>query len=181
MGGHVAPQRDARKGTMTVRYQPARRSGWPLSRRRHVGHPRATTDSRAAPPDEMPPLLAVVQRLWRRAAVAVALLVLLAVVGLVAFRASYGDRVYPGVVVGGQPLGGLGQTDARAALTRQAQSIENGTVLFTYQGKTWAPTLAQLGVTVDVDRSLNAAMAVGRDANAWDRLRATSSLLRHDE
>lgn len=109
------------------------------------------------------------------------MLVLALTVALLVFRANYSDKVYPGVVVGGMSVGGLNRTAAQAVLTKRAQSLETGTVLFTYKGKSWAPTLRQLGVSIDVNGSLDRAFDIGRETNAWERVRSTSGLLRHDD
>ncbi len=115
-------------------------------------------------------------------------LVLMGAVGLLlfavllfAFRAVYADRVYPAVAVGDVPVGGLTVDDAVAAVEARAAELERGTVQFSYGGQSWSPTLAELGATVDIDGSVDAAWALGRDENAVSRLGFTKALLRDDQ
>jgi vancomycin resistance protein YoaR len=115
-------------------------------------------------------------------------LVLMGAVGLLlfavllfAFRAVYADRVYPAVAVGDVPVGGLTVDDAVAAVEARAAELERGTVQFSYGGQSWSPTLAELGATVDIDGSVDAAWALGRDENAVSRLGFTNALLRDDQ
>ncbi|HEV2128369.1 MAG TPA: VanW family protein, partial [Thermomicrobiales bacterium] len=52
---------------------------------------------------------------------------------------------------------------------------------FTYNGLTWTPTLAELGASIDVESSVDAAWELGRDESAVDRLGFTRQLLRSDQ
>jgi vancomycin resistance protein YoaR len=110
---------------------------------------------------------------------AVALLV--SAIGLFAFRAAYADKVYPAVAVGDVNVGGMTVDHAVATVQQRAEELERGTVTFTWQGRTWTPTLSELGATVDVDASVDAAWALGRDDNAVARLGFTNQLLRGDQ
>ncbi len=93
----------------------------------------------------------------RLVAVAAALLFLLAL-GLFAFRTIYSDRIYPAIVVGDVPVGGLTAQQAEARVTDRAAELEQGTITFSYGGKTWTPTLSELGATVEVERSVRQAL-----------------------
>ena len=123
----------------------------------------------------------VAGRLLPRAVLGVASLLLLVAAGLYAVRASYDDRVYPAVAAGGVDLGGLTQDEARAALQSRANAVEAGTIAFTHGDRTWQPTLGELGATIDIDASLDAAYGVGREEGAADRLRSTLNLVRRSE
>ncbi len=119
-------------------------------------------------------------RLAPRAAFVAATLVLLLVGGLVAFRNAYGDRVYPGVAVGDVPVGGLDRDVARALVAERAAVLGNQTVSFTHGDRTWTAALADLGVSVNVEASLDAAHRLGREGTAFDRLHSTFDLARSD-
>lgn len=106
---------------------------------------------------------------------------LLLALGLFGFRIAYGDRIYPAVVVGDIPVGGMSPAEAQAAVQARADAINQGTFTFTYGGKTWTPTLAELGGTLDVQSALAEAERVGRTGDAADRLAETGSLLRDDK
>ncbi|MEA2583569.1 MAG: hypothetical protein QOF33_1654 [Thermomicrobiales bacterium] len=121
------------------------------------------------------------RRLAMRAVLGAALL-LLAVAGVLgAMRSVYADRIYPGVYVEQVAVGGRDLGAARALLQQRADSLERGTIAFSYKGKTWTPALSEVGVTIDLDRSLDRAYTVGREENARDRLFAMSGLLQRDQ
>ncbi|MGB3330371.1 MAG: peptidoglycan binding domain-containing protein, partial [Thermomicrobiales bacterium] len=106
---------------------------------------------------------------------------LLLALGLLAFRVAYGDRIYPAVVVGDVQVGGQTPAEAHASIQARADAINQGTFTFSYNGKTWTPTLAEIGGTVDVGAALAEAEDIGRTGNATDRLATTGSLLRSDK
>jgi vancomycin resistance protein YoaR len=120
------------------------------------------------------------QRLARRAAFGAAVLLLAVAGALTAMRSVYADHIYPGVYVERVALGGSDLGAARAALQQRAAEVEGGTITVSYGGMTWTPTLREVGVTIDVERSLDRAYDVGREVNARDRLLAMGGLLRHD-
>jgi vancomycin resistance protein YoaR len=119
--------------------------------------------------------------LQRRLVPALMWVVLLLAVGLVVFRLVYTDRVYPAVVVGDVPVGGLTMAQAEARLTDRAEQLENGTFTFTYKGQVWTPSLSELGVTVMLDESLAEARQMGRGGNATSRLEFVGSILESDQ
>lgn len=120
-------------------------------------------------------------RIWTRIALATAAVLLVAVVGLTAFRSSYSGRVYPAVTVAGVPIGGDTQVEARAAVEARVSAMEQGFISFSYAGQTWNPTLTQVGATIDIDGALARAYNVGREDGAWDRLSAVTGLMQEDQ
>ena len=119
-------------------------------------------------------------RLLGRAATGLAVITLLLMGTLLAFRTAYGDKVYPSVAVADMDLGGMTSAEARATLESRASALEQGTVTFTFGEKSWTPTLAQLGAKVDTDAAFDEAYRLGREGNAWDRLVSTSRLAREE-
>jgi vancomycin resistance protein YoaR len=107
--------------------------------------------------------------------------VLLLAIGLVVFRIVYTDRVYPAVVVGDVPVGGLTMSQAEAKLVDRAEQLENGTFTFSFEGKTWTPSLSELGVSVKLDESLADARQLGREGNATSRLEFVGEILSSDQ
>src|SRR5690606_11541607 len=105
-----------------------------------------------------------------RLALIVAATLLVVSIGLFTFRAVYAYRVYPAVAVGDVSVGGLTVDEAVAAVEQRARELERGTVTFTWNGKTWSPTLSELGATVHVQELVDAAYALGRDGDAVMRL-----------
>jgi vancomycin resistance protein YoaR len=129
------------------------------------------------------PTLGLGPRLSRfvsRAVLGLALLILVTAASLYWFRSSYEDRIYPAINVAGINVGGKSVASAEAAIEQQAAAIEGTRASFTYQDKHWEPTLAELGVTVDADATLDAAAAIGRENDAQGRVRSAWSLLRDD-
>ena len=120
------------------------------------------------------------QRLLPRVALGVAATLLLIAVSLGVLRSRYEGQVYPAIAVADVSLGGLPKDAALAALSERAAGIERGTVTFTYQDRTWSPALADLGISVNVEASLDEAYAVGREDDAWQRLSSAADLLQKD-
>ncbi|OAN44978.1 vanomycin resistance protein VanB [Chloroflexus islandicus] len=103
------------------------------------------------------------------------LLILLASVGLVAgvlvyLEQSYAGRILPNVSVRGVPVGNLSRDDARAAIEATFAPFLAQPVVLTYSGRSWTPTLAELGVTLEIDEALDAALAVGRGNDLFTNL-----------
>lgn len=125
--------------------------------------------------------LGYVRRAVPRLLLIAAIALLISAIGLFAFRAAYADKVYPAIAVGDVPVGGMTVNQAVAAVEERAAELESGTITFTYNGQTWSPTLSELGATVHVDESVDAAWALGREDNAVTRLGVASDLLRGDQ
>jgi vancomycin resistance protein YoaR len=91
--------------------------------------------------------------------------------GLLAwYTLSHDGRVYKGVSVLGTSLGGLTHTEAQAALTEAATGYPTGAVSVSGAGKTWQFAPADLGVALDVERTLDAAFGVGRSGDTLSDL-----------
>jgi vancomycin resistance protein YoaR len=123
---------------------------------------------------------AKVTRIGSRVVLGFALLLLAVAASLYWFRASYADEVYPGVHVGGVNLGGMSHGAAVGALSATAAEIEEKRAYFVYRDQHWAPTLRELGVTVNVEASVDQALAIGRETGARDRLSAVVSTARSE-
>jgi vancomycin resistance protein YoaR len=119
-------------------------------------------------------------RLISRAVLGLAILILATAGSLYWFRSSYQGRIYPAISVAGVNLGGKSVASAQQTIEQQAAAIEGARASFTYQDKHWEPTLAELGVSVDSDATLDAAAAIGREDDAQARVRTAWSLLRDD-
>ncbi len=117
-------------------------------------------------------------QLLRRAVLLLAIGVFAVVGALLAVRVSSSGTIYPGVDIAGMNVGGLSPEEARAVLQGQADDLETGTIRFTYAGRTWSPTLRDVGASFNVVGAVDEAYSVGREPTALDRLRATASLVR---
>jgi vancomycin resistance protein YoaR len=123
----------------------------------------------------------VPERLLARSVRAGILLLLVGVTALAAIRIVYAGSIYPGVIVVGVEIGGLSRDEARLTLSRRIAAFQENLITFSYAGRSWTPTLGELGVTVDLDAALDRAYGVGRDGKPRDRLLATAHLFHHDE
>ncbi len=104
--------------------------------------------------------------------VAVVVLIIVAVLGLVFYQASYRGRIYSGVVAWGVDLTRMTPAEAGEALL-VAFPYANQEA-FTFRdpgtGQTWIATPAELGLGFDVDATADAAYQVGRGGTPWDDL-----------
>jgi vancomycin resistance protein YoaR len=115
-----------------------------------------------------------------RAAIGLAAVLMVAVVGLLLLRTAHDGRMYPAIVIADLPVGGLTYTEASHQLAQRAASIEQMPVSFQYGDHQWDATLASIGITADANTALARAYGIGREQTAWQRLWATASLIRHD-
>ncbi len=111
---------------------------------------------------------------------AFALIAIAAAGSLFAFRVAYADQIYPGVHVGGVDVGGMNNSEATAAIQAKADEITSQRAYFDGFDQHWAPTLAELGVKVDLEASIEQAMAIGREDSSTDRLSSAVSSLSGD-
>jgi vancomycin resistance protein YoaR len=109
------------------------------------------------------------------------LLLLLVPIALIVFRALHDDRIYPAIVVGDVPVGGLTMFEAEERLTQRTAGFEDQVVVFSLGDRTWTPRLRDLGATVDVAGSLARAQGMGRSGDAASRLAFTGAILTADQ
>ncbi|CAN5779430.1 VanW family protein [soil metagenome] len=111
---------------------------------------------------------------------AAAVLFIAAAAALFVFRQTYDDKVYPGVYVAGVSLGGMSEAEARQALEARAAEIEGSRAYLDALDRHWAPTLAELGASVDIEASLAQAMAIGREEESKARVGSILETVRED-
>ncbi|MCO5225118.1 MAG: VanW family protein [Thermomicrobiales bacterium] len=97
--------------------------------------------------------------------------------GMAGFRAAYASKIYPNVSIGDVNVGGMTRDEAIAAVQARVDELNTSTVSYVYQNHTWTPTLAEIGVTVNIDDLVDQAFDLGRDDKAADRLASTTDLL----
>jgi vancomycin resistance protein YoaR len=83
-------------------------------------------------------------------------------VGGFAFHQSLGGKLYQNVYVNDQNIGGLTPAGARAALAKTLDPYLNGPVTLTHDRTQWTPKLADLGMAIDLDQTVNEAYHAGR-------------------
>lgn len=103
----------------------------------------------------------------------IALIIGVAVIALFAVTALVllgGDRIYPGVHVGGADLSNMTVTQAGQLMSLRAAEFAARKVALRYAGESLSVTPADLGAEVDIDASVEAAHRVGRQGNLFRRL-----------
>ena len=120
-------------------------------------------------------------RLAPRLLLVAAIALLIGAVAMAVFRAAFSERIYPAVVAGDVDVGGMTIDEAVAATRERADALERTTVTLRHGDQTWTPTYRELGATVDVDTTVAAAYALGREENAVSRLDVVAELLRGDQ
>ncbi|MBZ0291773.1 MAG: VanW family protein [Anaerolineae bacterium] len=115
--------------------------------------------------------------------------ILIGFVGVV--QARYGNTIVPGVWAAGLDLSGMNRDEAASALQNWFTYDDSAIFTFRYGEQWWQWPASDLGVTLDVDATVEAAMSAGRDPNAlmnivkqasvWFNGRAISPVIRYDQ
>jgi vancomycin resistance protein YoaR len=105
------------------------------------------------------------------AAIVMAFIVGLAGTLWIGFELRYRDHVFPGVKTLGVTLGGASRAEAHATLTQLAKDYSAQWMTIRHGDRTWHAALSDLGIRLDVDRTLDATLAYGRGGSILDRLR----------
>jgi len=99
----------------------------------------------------------------------VAIIVLASVLGFGLYAYGHQGRIYQGVSVGGVDLSGMTRTEAVAALQNGYTTYMNTPVTLSYKGENYAISPNQLGLRLDAEQSVDAAMQYGRSGSIWHR------------
>jgi len=115
---------------------------------------------------------------WLTGALSLLLLFVVAAgAGLGLYASAHADRIYEGVTVAGVPVGGKTRADARAAVERRWAAYAAAPLVLTAGGQTFTVTPDSVGARLDLDASLDAALAYGREGSVWDRSRRWARVL----
>ncbi len=89
------------------------------------------------------------------------------------YRGRHDGRIYTGVSVLGVDLSGMAPDEAQAALSDAVPYPQAAVVTFVYAptGQTWQKTPAELGLSLDAEATVAAALQVGRDGAPSARFR----------
>lgn len=135
----------------------------------------------ASPATPATPLRARFLRLAHRLGIVAAVALLLTAVILLAFRGLYNGKIYPSVIVADMDIGGSSRSAAAETINARSESLNQDGLTFSYQGQTWSPTLAEIGVTFDTQASIDEAFARGREGKPLDRVNSTLDLVQNDQ
>lgn len=90
-------------------------------------------------------------------------LLLLAAVSLLAwYQWQYNDKIYPGVSVGGVPLGGLTVDEAESAIRDALTPYPGPDITLRFGDQQWVLSASDLGVSVDASATASQTFAIGR-------------------
>ena len=96
-------------------------------------------------------------------------LLVLAVAGFFAYGLQYSDRVYEGTTLAGVDVGGMSRSEVAVAMDQRFADFADTPVVFTAGDQTFEIPVADLGVTLDADSTVDRAMAFGRNGSWWER------------
>lgn len=119
-------------------------------------------------------------RIGHRLALAITILLVCGIGGLYAVRTIYEGKVLPSVYVADLAVGRMNKAEAQAAVDLRADSLLSATLIFDHEGRQWTTTLADLGVTVDTNGSVDQAFTVGRESQTRDRVNSSLNLAQSD-
>lgn len=91
-----------------------------------------------------------------------AVLLIVGLTGILAFRSSVSGKIYENVYVNDINIGGLTKDEAHVKLADALKPFLGGTVTLSYNGKQWTPTYDDFGMHIDIDQTVNEAYATGR-------------------
>ena len=83
---------------------------------------------------------------------------------------AHDGRVFRGVQVLGANVGGMGRAEAVAAISEAASGFPADAITLSNGSTTWTFSPADLSVAVDVDKTVDAAMSVGRAGGPLDNI-----------
>lgn len=91
-----------------------------------------------------------------------AIFFILSLATVVGFQAVYSGRIYPGITVGGVPMGGYTPDEAKLVLSTQLNYPITGKITFVDGDRTWEYSPMDLGFLLDTNASIDQAFAYGR-------------------
>ena len=101
-----------------------------------------------------------------------ALILIATVIGLSLYAFGHQGRIYQGVSVAGVNVSGMTETEAVEAVQRDYSIYMNTPLTLTFEGKTYAISPNELGIRLDAQGSVDAAMQYGREGSLWSHSRA---------
>ena len=103
-------------------------------------------------------------------AVLVAVFFVAGLASVLIYQQVNGEKIYPGVHVLDLDLSGLSSEQAKAKLTDRLAAFSSKPVMLVFADRQWQPQLAEVGVSIDADATLQAAYDVGRKGGLTDTL-----------
>jgi vancomycin resistance protein YoaR len=113
--------------------------------------------------------LRAIARLASRAVALIALFAVAASLGLLLYGYAHSDRIYQGVTVAGIEVGGMTATEARSAIEHAYGNYLGEPVVLTFEGANYQVVPRDAGLDVDIDATVDQALAFGRSGSIWSR------------
>ncbi|MCI0710555.1 MAG: VanW family protein [Chloroflexi bacterium] len=90
------------------------------------------------------------------------------------YQWMYQDKIYPGVsTIYGVNVAGMTRDEARIALRERFTYDQDASFVFHFNDQSWEMTASELGVSFDIDATVNQAYNIGRERgiirNMWDQ------------
>ena len=154
-----------------------------MRRRRAEGDQPEQPSERPERPAPKPPQRSLRRVQRRRRSLLGPLLFVLCVVGVVvAFPLATNlfatDRPADGVSIQGIPAAGMSRTALQTTLDQRYVAFLNSPLTVEYQGKTWTPSLRELGANLDTAATADDAVTVGRHGGLIERVQQLWALWR---
>lgn len=96
--------------------------------------------------------------------------------GLAWLDGQYAERIYPNVALQGVNLSQKTRPEAEEAVQAAFGNFLHQPITIHYQGTTWQPTPAQLGIKLNVQRAVSEAYNAGRSNGLIDNLRQVATI-----
>jgi lipoprotein-anchoring transpeptidase ErfK/SrfK len=95
----------------------------------------------------------------------VSLIIMIIIGFVVTVPIAYSKKILPKITVAGINLGGKDLAQAKSILAFESENFDKMHVHLKYLDRIFSPTLSQLGVAVDIDKTIEKAFKQGRDGN----------------
>jgi len=95
----------------------------------------------------------------------------------IGYLRAYDGKIYPKVVVAGVKVGGLTVDEAKNAVGKKAQELNEKGPEITYNDRTLTPKLDEMGVFFNVEEAVQAAYQYGRAGNIFQKIKENALLL----
>ncbi|NTV62033.1 MAG: vanomycin resistance protein VanB [Oscillochloris sp.] len=106
----------------------------------------------------------------------IAVLAALAAIGLLLSERDFTSRIYPHIRVRGINVGSMTRNDAHEAIRRQHASFLASPLSVSYGDRIWHPSADDLGLRLEIDEAVDAALAIGRDSGRAENLRTVAAV-----
>jgi vancomycin resistance protein YoaR len=96
--------------------------------------------------------------------------------GLFYLDRSYAGKIYPNITIQGLAIGEMTPQQAEVVLRARYGTFLDHPTTITYNGKTWEPTLGELGMQFDFAGAINQAYQAGRGHGMYDNVREVAAI-----